>query len=174
MNYFQFYDLPVSFFPDETALKKKFHQFSRQFHPDFYTLESPERQSEVLELSARNTAAYKTLTDADARMKYILELHDVWGDEGSQKLPNSFLADMMDINEALMELEFDFDKTQFTLIEKNIQTLDNELLTEIEPVLKRYSFETPDLEDLKKVKIFYLKKRYLLRITENLIKFATL
>jgi molecular chaperone HscB len=37
---------------------------------------------EVLELSTLNNNAYKTLSDFDKRMKYILELKEVLGEEG--------------------------------------------------------------------------------------------
>ncbi len=54
MQYFDLYDLPISFLLDVKALKKKFYQLSKQFHPDFFTLESEEKQAEILELSTDN------------------------------------------------------------------------------------------------------------------------
>ena len=172
MNYFEFYDLPISFLLDENVLKKKFYANSKRYHPDFFTLESEERQNEILELSTRNTQAYKTLSDFDRRMKYILDLKGVLEEEGKNTLPQDFLMDMMDINEAIMELESDFDETTYQKATKDTQIIENQIFGEVKPVIETYQDGVTTASDLKKVKIFFLKKRYLLRILENLSKFA--
>ncbi|HRD80271.1 MAG TPA: Fe-S protein assembly co-chaperone HscB, partial [Saprospiraceae bacterium] len=61
MNYFEFFRLPLSFQLDEEALRKAFYANSKKYHPDFYTLESEEKQTEILELSTINNQAYHTL-----------------------------------------------------------------------------------------------------------------
>jgi molecular chaperone HscB len=174
MNYFEFYNLPLSFKIDEAALKRIFYANSKQFHPDFFTLESAEKQAEILELSTLNTEAYKTLSDFEKRMKYILDLKGVMGKEGENKLPQDFLMDMMDINEALMELEMDYDEITHQKVLSDVQTLDNQLFMEVKDVLENYEDGVTPKDALEEVKYFYLKKRYLLRIRENLSKFATL
>ncbi|MCX6298040.1 MAG: hypothetical protein NTY72_02940 [Bacteroidetes bacterium] len=40
MNYFELYQIPVSFQPDLLAVKKRFYQLSREYHPDFFSNES--------------------------------------------------------------------------------------------------------------------------------------
>ena len=172
MNYFEFYDLPISFQLDETALKRSFYANSKRFHPDFFTLENEERQNEILELSTLNTQAYKTLSDFDRRMKYVLELKDVFEEEGKNSLPQDFLMDMMDINEAIMELEFDFDESTYQKVLSDAQNIENQILEEIKPIIENYQEGVTPQSDLEKVKNFYLKKRYLLRILENVSKFA--
>ena len=174
MNYFEFYNIPLSFKIDEAALKRQFYANSKQFHPDFHALENAEKQSEILELSTLNTEAYKTLSDFDKRMKYILELKGVMGKEGENKLPQDFLMDMMDINENLMELETDFDETAHQKVLSDVQNLENQLFTEVHDIIENYEDGTTPQYSLEEVKNFYLKKRYLLRIRENLSKFASL
>ncbi len=174
MNYFEFYGIPVSFNIDATALKKLFYTYSRKYHPDFHTLESADKQAEILELSTLNTEAYKTLSDFDKRMKYVLDLKGAMGTEGDTKLPQDFLMDMMDINEAIMSLEFDFDESEYQKTLTTIQNIDNQLLKDIKPIINGFDDSTCSQQDLEKIKIFYLKKRYLLRIRENLSKFAPL
>ena len=172
MNYFEFYDLPISFNVDAAALKKTFYSYSKKYHPDFFTLESEAEQAKILELSTLNTQAYKTLSDAEGRMKYVLELTGAMGEEGQNKLPQDFLSDMMDINEAIMELEFDPDETVLEKVENDVQSIENQLLKDIKPVLDSYKHGETEASELEKIKIFFLKKRYLLRISENLSKFA--
>jgi molecular chaperone HscB len=174
MNFFEFYDLPISFKLDEGALKRQFYLRSREYHPDFHTMASSEKQAEILELSTYNTQAYKTLSNFDKRMHYVLTLKGIIKEEGKNQLPQDFLMDMMDINEAIMELEFDFDEQTYQKALADITKIEDNLLSEIEPLLENYPNTEGVTSDLEKVKIFYLKKRYLLRIQENLSKFAPL
>src|SRR5205809_6895126 len=105
MNYFEFYEMPVSFVVNEDLVKKKYFELSRKFHPDFFVGGSREKQEEVLEMSTMNTKAFQTLSDFDRRMKYILELKNMIHEGERYELPPDFLMDMMDINEALAELK---------------------------------------------------------------------
>lgn len=174
MQYFDLYDLPISFLLDAKALKKKFYQLSKQFHPDFFTLESDEKQAEILELSTINNEAYKTLSDFDKRMEYILKEKGVYAEEGQNKVPQDFLMEMMDINEALMELEFDFDGDAYESTKQEVETLNDTVYLDIKLILEKYNDETTSSTDLEKIKDFYFKRKYLLRIQNNLSTFAPL
>ena len=173
MNYFEFYNIPISFQLDQAELKRIFYANSKKYHPDFYTLESEEKQAEILELSTLNNQAYKTLSDFDKRMKYILDLKEILAEEGQNQLPQSFLMEMMDINEVLMELEFDFDAQKFEQAETELKALETSLFKSIESIVESYDDNNSSDKELLAIKEYYLKKRYLLRIRENLSKFAT-
>ena len=173
MNYFEFYDIPLSFLPDEAALRKTFYANSKKYHPDFFTMASEEEQQKVLELSTLNNEAFKTLSDQDLRMKYILDLKGVLAEEGQNNIPQDFLMEMMDINEGLMELEFDYSKDAHQKIESELNTLKDSLLNEIMPTLKSYTDGVSEDTDLEAVKDYYFKMRYLLRIESNLEKQAS-
>lgn len=174
MQYFELYDLPVSFLLDGKTLKRKFYKLSKEFHPDFYTLESEAKQAEILELSTINNEAYKTLSDFDKRMEYILKEKGIFDEEGKNKVPQEFLMEMMDINEALMELEFDFDKSTYEATKQNIKDLEAALYNEILPILKDYNETNSTIVQLEQIKDFHFKRKYLLRIQNNLSKFAAL
>ncbi len=173
MNYFQFYNIPVSFKVDASELKKIFYKKSKEYHPDFFTLESEEKQAEILELSTLNNEAYQTLTDFDKRMKYVLDLKGVLEEEGQNSIPQDFLMEMMEINEGIMELEFDFDEATFQNTKKAVEELDNQLFKSVEDIIENYDNTADNAEDLKKMKLFFKKRRYLLRIFKNLSKFAS-
>ena len=174
MNYFEFYNIPISFKVDIAALNDIYYSNSKKYHPDFYTLESEEKQAEILELATLNNEAFKTLKDFDKRMKYILDQKGMMKEEGQNKLPQSFLMDMMEINEALMELEFDYDEVKKNEALNQLKNHENGIYAEVEKIIENYEDETATEEELKSVKDYYLKKRYLLRIRENLDKFASL
>ena len=173
MNYFEFYDVPVDLNVDKTALKKTFYKNSKKYHPDFYTMESEEKQAEILEKSTLNNEAYQVLSDFDRRLKYLLMMKGMMEEEGqNNSLPQDFLMEMMDINEAIMELEFDHDKQTYQNALQSAQSLESSLNEEIQPIIDQYNDATATEKDLEMLKTFYLKKKYLLRIYENLSKFA--
>ena len=172
MNYFDFYDLPMSFRLDQKELKKRFYAKSKAYHPDFYVSESAEKQAEIMEMSTLNNRAYKTLKDEYARMLYILQETGVYGKEGENKLPPEFLMEMMDINEGIMELEFDPSPTAYAAALHKVEDFEQQLKTELGDVLDTWTAENTDQQALERVKDYYLKRKYLLRIKENMAKFA--
>lgn len=173
MNYFEFYGLPVAFRLDEAQLRRLFYQNSRKYHPDFHTLASPEEQAEMLQLSTLNNEAYQTLADPDRRMRYVLEIKGLLSDESQQQVPQEFLLEMMDLNEALMELEMDYDPERFEQAAQAVASWERALDDAIAPVLDRYADDSPNSrEDLLQVRDYFLKKRYLMRIREKLATFA--
>ena len=172
MNYFVFFDLPVSFRVDVPALRSVFLQNSKKYHPDFHTLSSESEQAKMLEMSTLNNEAFKTLSDLDERIHYILKINGLLGEEGNQpSLSQDFLMEMMDINEGLMELEFEPDAVRYGLILKAVENFEKELHEEICPILDTWT-EADGTEPLQSVRDYFFKKRYLLRIRENLSKFA--
>lgn len=170
MNYFEFYDLPIAFNLDPEVLRRQFLKLSKKYHPDFYTLESEEKQEEILALSTTNNEAYKLLKDSEKRIKYILELKGLLGKEIKPELPQSFLLEMMDINERVMDLQFDYDKAAHQAIQKEVEAKEAELLERIHPVFDGYNDATATTEQLEKVKDYYLQNRYLKRLKENMEK----
>ena len=173
MNYFELYDLPLSFQIDNTLVKKKFYALSKRFHPDFYVNESQEKQEEILELSTINNKAYQVLSDPLKRIEYVLSLHDMLAEGDKYALSQDFLMDMMDVNEALMEMEFDHDELKLTELSTQIDEMELSLLDE----LKRNTNEFDQLEGadsnsiLLKVKDIWYRQKYLMRIRESLNKF---
>jgi molecular chaperone HscB len=97
-------------------------------------------------------------------------------EEGEQEVPQSFLMDMMEINEALMELEMDYDEDQFESSMNDIQAFEETLENNFQKIAKMWEeagFDNIPSELYEDLKDYYLKNRYLLRIKENLSKFAS-
>ncbi|RZK60816.1 MAG: Fe-S protein assembly co-chaperone HscB, partial [Pedobacter sp.] len=126
-NYFEFYELPVQFNPDQQQVKAKFYALSKQYHPDFYANESAEKQDEVLTLSTLNNKAYQTLSNAKRRLKYVLELKGIVETDEGYQLPQSFLMEMMEVNEALMDLEFEPDADKLSQVRGEVDVIEQQL-----------------------------------------------
>lgn len=167
INYFDFFGLPLSPGIDKAELKRRFYANSKRFHPDFHTLAGEDAREEALEQSTLNNQGYKILTDDDRRLKHLLDLKGVLGEEGSNKMPQAFLMEMMDINEALMELQFDENPAARKKVDKMIDDLEADFDEEVKTVLNHYDDATVSPEDLEKLKDYYLKKRYLRRLRQQ-------
>ena len=172
MNYFELYEIPISFSPNQEVIKQKFYALSKKYHPDFYINESEEKQEEVLELSTLNNKAFQVLKDDQKRLHYVLELkgHLVEGENYS--LPQSFLMEMMEVNEAIMELEFNPEDAKFEELTNQISNIENSLINDLKALT--FSFDTSsgiDQEDgLKAIKDIFYRNKYLRRIKESLAK----
>ena len=174
MSYFEFYNLPENFLLDEAALKRQYYAKSRETHPDFHATSSPENQAEMLLRATRNTDAYRTLADPDLRMAYLLRQHGLLDETKQQALPPDFLMDMMDLNEQLMDLETAPDSTAVARVATEAQAVADTLDAGIGPVLAGYADLPGDHRPaaLQQVLTYYLKKRYLLRIRQQVATFA--
>ena len=98
----------------------------------------------------------------------------MWEEEGQHALPKEFLAEMMEFNEAVMELEFDPDPEHYRQILANLEAVEKALWEEVVPHLEVFDRNPGEEGVLPKVKEYFLKKRYLLRIRETLSTFAPL
>lgn len=172
MTYFELYDLPVTFHPDQNVVKQQFYALSKKYHPDFYINESAEKQEEVLELSTLNNKAFQVLKDPQKVLQYVLTLKEVIAEGENYTLPQSFLMEMMDVNDAIMDLQFDPDPEKTAEIKQQItdfaQSLDREL------ALYTQGFETLDAEQqtvqLAKIKDIHYRSKYLHRLQQSLTK----
>lgn len=169
MNHFEFFELAVSFEIDPAVLKKKYLINSKKYHPDYHTDLDTQAYAGIVQKSAQNNEAYKILNDSDLRMKYILDLKGVLGKEGDNSMSQEFLMDMMDINERIMELQFDFDQAAFDSSKQEIDTFEKGLETDIQSLIESYESE-PSGDTLTAIKDYYLKKKYLKRLKEHLAR----
>ncbi len=172
-SYFEFYDLPLAFSIDEAQLKKKFYALSKEYHPDFHANEPQDKQDEILELSTINNKAYKVLSDPLKRIEYILELHDLIAEGDKYTLPQDFLMDMMDVNEALMDMEYDPDPSRLMTISSEVDQLEASLFDELKKLTDEFDAISGSgrKEILIKIRDIWYREKYLMRIRTSMNKF---
>ena len=168
MNYFELFGIPIGFEIDQALLRRKYYELSKQFHPDKFTLQSEEEQIHALQKSTEVNLAYKILKDSQSRVKYILEYLGVEFEEGNEKVSQDFLLEMMDINEALMELKFDPDPEKKNTVLQSIDAIKTSLSDEIVTVTQKIDFNNPSESELAQIKAYYLKSQYLRRLAQHL------
>jgi molecular chaperone HscB len=170
MDYFELYGIPVTFNPDPSLIKQKFYELSKEFHPDYYINEGPEKQEEVLELSTLNNRAYQVLSDPQKRLHYILDLKGLIKEGENYVLPQTFLMQMMEVNEALMELEFEPDPSKLLQVKLQVDEIEKELFDELYALTAFYDNLVPEAQAsaLISIKDIYYRNKYLLRIRQSL------
>jgi molecular chaperone HscB len=171
-NYFELFSLPVTFIIDKASLKKRFYQMSREFHPDYHTLASEDQQTVVTEKYAMINKAFNVLSDDFSRRQYILETTGLL--TGSDdKLPPSFLMEMMDLNEEIESLLTSGSENATFRAHEVIFHYDKVLEDEM-ATFELYSDKVAhsDIGVLNKIKECHLKTRYLLRIREKVANIA--
>lgn len=170
MNYFEFYNLPVSFKINNAELKKKYFEFSKLYHPDFFTNAKSTEIENALEKSTLNTNAFKVLSSLNSRMKYILELKEIIHADEKYKLPNDFLLEMMDLNEAIDELQFEQDAKKKEVVISEIKAFENQLQQSVQHLIDKENVDEFSPIDFEKIKEYYFKKKYLNRLEEQITK----
>jgi molecular chaperone HscB len=164
MNHFERFNMPVSFTIDQVLLKKRFHELSRQFHPDHFSQESEMEQDEALEISSQVNKAYKILQNPDETIKYVLQLKGLLEEEEKYALSPDFLMEMMELNEKLMDAKMEDDELATGKIKTSIDAMQQEILEPVKPIMQEFKDGVTNEADLLKVKDYYYKKKYLKRI----------
>lgn len=167
-NYFVFYGLRPSFYVDLSSLKKNYYRLSKELHPDYHTLADTTKQNDMLQLSAYNNKAYKTLKNGDQRIAYILEI--LGSNDAKPTVPQSFLMEMMDINEGVMELEFDPDPDKKETLTKEVEKILNSLEDQKAILLQNENIIEQDDPMLREAQDLYYKLQYINRVGANLSK----
>lgn len=152
-NYFGFYGLPVTFNTDPKLLRQKFLDISKQYHPDFYG-DDPESQNVAVAVTAFNNKAYKVLSNDVSRAQYLVELNGMGEDK--QALPQDFLMDMMELNEAIDEM----DENSKPALMSQVNTLREEVLEQVR--------KNAGDNQWQNTQIAVLKWRYLERLEQRM------
>lgn len=168
MNYFELFDIPIQLSVEKGSLTRKYYQLSREHHPDYHLNASVEKKEEVLQQSSQINKAYKIFQNPDETIKYVLQLKGLLHDEEKYDLDPEFLGEMLDINEALMELQLNPNDKKFA--ESEIQTKDliNKIYNQVVPIVENYQEGVTSEKELLLVKEYYYRKKYLQRILDKI------
>jgi len=167
-NYFDLFDLPVGLEIDQSALTKKYYALNKEYHPDKFTLSDESTQAHSMSMSTTINEGFKTLKKKQGRIKHILELLDVAPTEGNESMPQEFLMEMMDVNEAIMEYKMEPSEKNFNKVNEDIKGFESDLEVKLEELSSQFDFENPTKEHLTTLKDYYLKSKYLRRLKDNL------
>lgn len=158
----------MSFEVDKKLLTSKYYALSKKYHPDNFSQAEGADQEQAQEKSSEVNKAYKLLKQKQSRIKYVLELSGVSFEEGKEQMPQEFLMEMMDINEAIMDYKMAPSEEGRVVIETQISNFNQELEIDGQAAMGALDLSEPDAPLLGAVKEYYLKFKYLKRLLDNI------
>ncbi len=107
MNYFQLFNIEVSFDVDLSQLSQTYQTLQKAVHPDRFANASSQEQLLAVQKSAEINDAYQTLKQPLKRAEYILILRNVDMPNEQQSFSDTaFLMQQMELREMLGEVKF--------------------------------------------------------------------
>jgi len=168
MNFFELFELPLALELDEILLTTKYYELNRKYHPDKFISASLDEQKLALRKSSQVNQGYKILKKKQTRVRHLLELFNAAPEEGKEAMPQEFLLEMMDLNEAIMDYKLSPNDDSKSKIESSIDEFDNMLNNDLTHSFEHFDYKAPSDEALEKIKKTYLKTKYLKRLRDNL------
>ena len=174
MNYFEFYQLPLSCHPDQDLVKKNYYANSKKYHPDRFMQADAKTKIEALQQSALNNEAYTTLQDPMLTIAHLLRIKGLLLPDEKYQLSSSFLMEVMDLNEQLSDWENQGKDTELgQSLQQSVHEFIKQLQDDIAPTMQLIDSGQEEENLFLKLKEFYFKHKYLLRIKERMSIFAT-
>jgi molecular chaperone HscB len=106
---------------DLKELERRFYELSRQFHPDFHQGKDETEKNISLENSALLNKAYRTLKDPYSRVEYLVHLEEGSKNSIAAKIPQEFLEEIFELQEALEEFRSTEDPDTQAKLEGKLQ-----------------------------------------------------
>jgi molecular chaperone HscB len=174
MNYFEFYQLPLSCHPDQDLVKKNYYANSKKYHPDRFMQADAKTKIEALQQSALNNEAYTTFQDPMLTIAHLLRIKGLLLPDEKYQLPSSFLMEVMDLNEQLSDWENQGKDAELgQSLQESVHEFIKQLQDAIAPTMQLIDSGQEEESLFLKLKEFYFKHKYLLRIKERMSIFAT-
>jgi molecular chaperone HscB len=105
MNYFELFNIPVSFDVDMTVLPQTYQQLQRLTHPDKFASGSEQQKLVAIQKNAQVNDAYSVLKSPLSRAEYLLSLRGIDLQHEQQTIKDSaFLMQQMEWREELAEI----------------------------------------------------------------------
>ena len=166
MEYFKLFNLPVSLYVNKTEVLKTYYALSQEAHPDKHVHAAQTMQQDATAKSAMINEAKKILDNAELRLEYILKESGAMLPDEKYQLSPLFLAEMMDLNETIMDLKLSENIEELNRVKERISS---EIHNAFEPVKCLFEMKELELNDsnLKKLKEYYYQHKYLKRIMDT-------
>ncbi len=168
MDHFELFEIEKDLLVDKTALKKKYYQLIKKYHPDHAIHLSEDEQIVHRNLAMQTNKAYKILLDQTSRIEYLLEISGHKIEEGGNKLPADFLMQMMEINELLMDAKMEGKEEDIHKAKDHILQFQSELSDQLSQINDAFSEGKVTEKEYSALKNYILKGRYLKRLLSQL------
>jgi molecular chaperone HscB len=163
-NYFQLFDLPISYDLDVTELSTRYRKLQAAVHPDKFANASDQERRLSMQQSALINEAYQTLKSPLLRARYMLELKGIdLSNESSVSMDSEFLMQQMRLREALEQVRSGEDaEAKLRVIASEIEQAITEQIT----VLNRLFNEDND-DQLTKIADYVRRMQFMVKLQQE-------
>jgi molecular chaperone HscB len=120
-SHFELFGLPPAFAVDEIRLERAYREIQSRVHPDRFAHAGDAERRASLQWTTRVNEAYRTLRNPVSRASHLLALNGVdVAFETNTAMPADFLAEQMELREALGEATQARDAAALEALEKRI------------------------------------------------------
>lgn len=160
MNLFTLFDLPETPVVRVPDLTDRYLRLQRKYHPDHQSNQgNDENHWEAMELSALVNKAYRIFRNEMETLAYFLDVKNKLNGEEKMALSPAFLAEMMELNEAL-------DNGHLSAFQEDVNAMMKELDHTVRDLMVNNSSEWSDA-DLNRLVAYYYRKKYIVRLLER-------
>src|ERR1700741_788130 len=136
-SHFELFGLSPTFAVDQEALERAYREIQARVHPDRFAHAGDAARRASLQWTTRVNEAYRALKSPVQRASHILALHGVdVAFETNTAMPASFLAEQMELREALENARHTKDAKALDSLERSIErdkeTLEQKLAQRID------------------------------------------
>ncbi|NOY67507.1 MAG: Fe-S protein assembly co-chaperone HscB [Gammaproteobacteria bacterium] len=104
-NFFELFEIPVSFVIDAGLLMKRYRELQQTVHPDRFANATEQERRLSLQYATQINEALRILKDPLERARYLLQLKGVlWDDEQTTLSDPAFLMRQIELRESLEEV----------------------------------------------------------------------
>lgn len=163
-NYFEIFDLPVSFDINLSDLSERFRHLQSIVHPDKYANKGDAERRLSVQQSALINEAYQSLRNPLKRAMYILHLHGVeMAQDMDTSMDQEFLMQQIELRETLAEIsQITEPWSELLEFSQNLEQLMDELYQRLRTLLSPATSSTP--EDLQPARDLVRRLQFLSKL----------
>lgn len=172
MNYFELFNLPVSYTLDTHKLASDYKTLQRHFHPDKYANASDSEKLLSVKKAAEINDAFTTLKSPISRAEHILSINNVELAHETQTIQDTaFLMQQMEFRERLEDIEHSADPlADIAAFEAELKTLSLSLQNSLAELLAQKDWQTA-ADIVRKLKFISKLQTEAERLEDKVIQF---
>jgi molecular chaperone HscB len=121
-NHFELLNLPVQFAIDLSMLDTNYRKLQSEVHPDRFAAAPIAERLQSMQLATQANEAYRSLKNATARARYLLEINGIdTAEESNTAMPPDFLVLQMEWREAIEDARASNDVAALQGLKKDLQ-----------------------------------------------------
>jgi molecular chaperone HscB len=144
-NFFDVFDIPVSFEIDIEQLSTKYRRLQHAVHPDKFANGTDQEKALSAQQSAMINDAFQTLKSPLSRSRYLLEMLGVEFSDNQTSMDSDFLMQQMELREAIAETKHSQDPYAHTVkLANEIQVLTRSVLQTMSELFSKINWQAAD------------------------------